>query len=234
MGAITVVQEDAADKAALAELPSDAEIKDDVLLQAAMDCGLNNKQKIFVEEWIKTGNATKSAIAAGYNNGNYAACTVEGARLLASAKIKKYVDLINRYAVMRAGITPERILREQSKMAFWQVKDLLEDDGTPKKVSDINDDTAAAVLGIEVRTVRCPDGEYATVTKYNMADKRAALNDLAKAIGMVTDKVAVGGSDDMPAIKMQDVTDRDAIKALLFKMTLHKREQAKNGMIDVT
>ena len=49
---------------------------------------LNTRQKKFVDEYIKSGNASKSARLAGYSADN---SDVQGAKLLANEKIKREV-----------------------------------------------------------------------------------------------------------------------------------------------
>jgi phage terminase small subunit len=48
--------------------------------------GLTPKEEIFVREFLATGNATKSAIAAGYSR---AAASVMGSRLLRKVKVSE-------------------------------------------------------------------------------------------------------------------------------------------------
>ena len=53
---------------------------------------LNNRQIVFVQEYMKTNNITQSAIKAGYSKKT---ANVQGSRLLTTVKIATYVDAIN-------------------------------------------------------------------------------------------------------------------------------------------
>lgn len=53
---------------------------------------LTAKQRLFADEYIKSGNATQSYIKAGYSVKNENVAGVESKRLLRNPKIKSYID----------------------------------------------------------------------------------------------------------------------------------------------
>ena len=59
------------------------------MVNVVSDIKLKPKELIFAEEWLKTTNATKSAIKAGYSERTaYSA----GSRLLKKVDVKQYID----------------------------------------------------------------------------------------------------------------------------------------------
>ena len=73
---------------------------------------------------------------------------------------------------------PMRVLREVQRIAFFDPRCLVDDEGRPRPLKDLDDDAAAAIESIEVRETR--DG---TVTRLRPADKLKALSMLAKYTG---------------------------------------------------
>jgi hypothetical protein len=72
---------------------------------------LNARQQKFVAEYVKSGNATQSAIAAGYSENG---AEVQGHRLLSNAKISAAVVK----PLLKAEVTTERIVAELAKSGF--------------------------------------------------------------------------------------------------------------------
>jgi len=200
---------------------------DDVLTKAATDLSLTPKMRAFVEEWIKDGNGTRAALAAGYGSGKPNHAQGEATRLLASPKINKYIAVINKYALQRAGVTQERLLRRMADFAFSRAEDTVRDDGTPKALSEIPEETRRAIVGVEMQSLKTDEG-YTLIPKYKLADAKAAVDTLMKIAGLQVDKIAIGGCDDMPAIKTESVSEKDAIRGLLFALAKHKAEREKD------
>ena len=53
---------------------------------------LTEKQKLFADEYIKSGNATQSYIKAGYKVKSEKVAGVNAARMLGNARVKSYID----------------------------------------------------------------------------------------------------------------------------------------------
>lgn len=81
-------------------------------------------------------------------------------------------------------ITIDRVLREMGRLAFFDPRRLLNDDGTPKAMNELDDDTAAVIAGLEVARIGNGDVGLGEVLKFKFADKNAALEKLAKHLGM--------------------------------------------------
>jgi len=89
---------------------------------------LNDRQKMFVAEYLKDFNATKAAIRSGYSEDSAA---VLGCKNMALPKIKKAIS----DSLESAGITIERSLLELSKLAYSDITDYIdidEDTGSTK------------------------------------------------------------------------------------------------------
>lgn len=142
---------------------------------------LTPKQKRFVAEYLVDLNATAAAKRAGYSEKT--ACE-QAARLLANVKVQTAVQEAEQARQERTEITQDMVLREMSKLAFFDIRKMFDKNGKPLDISALDADTAAALVGLDVQDVTDNDGNYiGFVKKYKMADKIRALELLGKHLG---------------------------------------------------
>lgn len=91
-------------------------------------------------------------------------------------------------------VTVERVVKEFARLAFVDVRKMARPDGTPVPLHELDEDTARAIVGVEVVTQGNAELGFGQVTKYKLADKRASLADLGKFLKMFVDRVEVSGS----------------------------------------
>lgn len=146
---------------------------------------LTPKQERFVAEYLVDLNATQAAIRAGYS---VSSASEQGYENLRKPQIQAAVTEARQKQSERIGISSDRALTEIARLAFFDPRKLLNADGSPKSVSELDDDTAAAVAGMEVTEEFRGSGEdrvfVGSVKKYKFADKNAALEKLAKHFGL--------------------------------------------------
>lgn len=146
-----------------------------------MAARLTDKQKRFVAEYLVDLNATAAAKRAGYSEKT--ACE-QAARLLANVKVQAAVQEAKQARQKRTEITQDMVLRETAKLAFFDIRKMFGKDGKPLNISELDADTAAALVGLDVQDVSDNDGDYVGfVKKYKMADKIKALELLGKHLG---------------------------------------------------
>lgn len=139
------------------------------------------KRQKFIDEYLVDLNAAQAAVRAGYSE---ATARQTGHKLLTNADIQEAI--IERRAALSTatGVTVERVLREAARLAFFDVRKLYRPDGSPKQLNELDDDTAAAIQGLEVATIGNKDVGFGEVLKYKVADKNAAIEKLFKHLGM--------------------------------------------------
>lgn len=76
-----------------------------------------------------------------------------------------------------------RVHREHRRIAFSNMKDVLDNDGNLIPLQDMDDDTAAAVQNIKVRSKSDNEGNVYTETDVKLYDKQKSLDSLAKMYG---------------------------------------------------
>ncbi|WP_375274489.1 terminase small subunit [Methylorubrum thiocyanatum] len=156
---------------------------------------LTDKQARFVREYLVDLNAKQAAIRAGYSPRS---AEVEGSRLLRHPKVSAAIARERREVSKRTGITPESVVSELAKLGFSDIRKAItwrsnvtetgeeDEDGVPatrvtnevtlRNSDDIDDATAAAITEIS----QTKDGAL----KVKLADKRAALVDIGRHLGM--------------------------------------------------
>lgn len=149
---------------------------------------LTPKQARFVAEYLVDLNATQAAIRAGYRQKTAAEIGRQNLRKLdISIAIQSAMD--KRSAA--TGIEADRVLREIARLAFFDIRKLFNDDGTPKQVNELDEDTAAVISGIDVMSVGNADVGAGQVLKIRLADKLKALEQAGRHLKLFVDRVEV-------------------------------------------
>lgn len=148
------------------------------------------KQERFVEEYLLDLNATQAAIRAGYSK---ATAGAGGAKLLKKVHI---ATEINRRRTIRTQKTAEivnaltmdaaRTLLENSRIGTFDVRKLYHPDGRMKDIHELDDDTAAAIGGIEMGLAGGGEDGLAVpyLKKLKIVDKGAAIDRAMKHLGL--------------------------------------------------
>lgn len=144
------------------------------------------KRLAFVEAYLaNNGNASQAAIAAGYSAKT---CGVTGAKMLKDPRVKLILEQRTAAVFDNLKITTERILLERARLAFFDPRKLFDKDGKPIQIHELDDDTAAALAGLDVMEEYAGSGEERVfigyTKKYKLADKNASLTSLEKQRGM--------------------------------------------------
>lgn len=167
---------------------------------------LNDKQRRFVDEYLIDLNATQAAIRAGYSEKTAGQQAFD---LLKKPEIQESISLAMKAREERTEITQDRVLRELAKIGFADIRkavkwgaelpvinpetgEVLIANGVVLVSSEqLDDDTAAAVSEIS---------QTAQGVKIKMHDKKSALVDIGKHLGMFVDRVdATVSTRQLPA-----------------------------------
>lgn len=144
---------------------------------------LTDKQQLFVDHYLITLNATKSAIAAGYAE---AQADVQGWQLLSNPKVSKQLRKLMARRAKKLELSGENVLREISKIAFSDIRAVMEWDAMGVKVKashKVHSDAAAAIQSIEQHTSET-DKSCNTTVKVKLHDKMRALELAGRHLGL--------------------------------------------------
>ena len=149
---------------------------------------LTGKQAKFVVEYLKDENATQAAIRAGYSKTVAAELGCENLR-------KPYVvdaidDLLDAQQA-RTLITADKILREYARLGFYDTRKLFDENGSLKRIVDLDADTQAIIAGIDVVTIGNADRGIGEIAKIRLVDRKGALDSMARHFGLFDDKTTL-------------------------------------------
>lgn len=154
--------------------------------------GLLPKQAKFVAEYLLSGNASQAARNAGYSPKTAHVIGQENllkpaiASLLAQKQSEIAARQDERLAAME--LTEARVQREIARIAFFDPRKMFHADGRPKEITELDDDTAAAVGGLDILEEFSGSGaervKTGEVKKYKISDKNSALDKASKILGM--------------------------------------------------
>lgn len=156
---------------------------------------MTDAQKMFCDEYLKSLNATEAYKVAYPSCKKDETARANSSRLLTNANIKEYIEEQMKEREKRTKVTQDRVVKEFAKIAFLNPKKLFDDNGCLKDISEIDDETAGAIAGIEVFEEyqgHGEDREYIGRTKkIKIADKVKSLENLGRHLGMFKDKIEI-------------------------------------------
>lgn len=162
---------------------------------------LNPNQRRFVQEYLVDLNATQAAIRAGYSAKT---AYVQGSRLLANVKVQAEIVKAQTKIAAKLEITAEKVLKELALIGFCNMQDYMRagPDGDPYlDFSALTREQAAALAEVTVEDFkdgRGEDSRNVRRVKFKLSDKRAALVDIGKHLGMFKDRVEMTGANGGP------------------------------------
>lgn len=182
----------------------------------------NARHERFAQELAKGATQVEAYTKAGYkpNDGH-------AARLAGNGRVVARIEEILGRAAERAEITTARVLEELGKIGFSDIRKMFTPGGNLLPICDLDDDAAAALSSIEVVTRKVPGGEEAEVehiAKIKVWDKRAALVDIGKHLGMFVERHEHTGKDGGP-IETIEKSDRDIPKDIAFVLARGAKAQ---------
>lgn len=196
---------------------------------------LTPKQRRFVEEYLRNGENAAAAYRAAYGTkASPLRCSQEAHRLLRHPKIAPIVTAAHERAekatervLDRYEVSKERIIAELARLGFANMQDYMRagPDGDPYlDFSALTPDQAAALAEVTVEDFKDGRGEDARDVrrvKFKLYDKRAALVDLGRHLGLFKEKVELTGAEGGPmvGIGITATTAEDAAKEYMKLMS---------------
>jgi len=190
----------------------------------------------YIAEGIKSIDAMEKIGLVGLEDANRANRVHKAKRLANSVEVLARVAEIKDQAAARTSITIQRIVEELAKIGFSNPLDYMkiQEDGTAYiDLKDMTRDQAAAISEIQVDEYmegRGEDARPVKKVKLKFHDKRAALMDIGKHLGMFSHKVELVGKDGGPIQTQNNIEvsllqrdEREMLKQLLLLAAERKR-----------
>lgn len=147
---------------------------------------LTEKQKKFSREYLKDFNATQAAVKAGYSKRS---ANVIAAQNLTKVSIQQYLAKSLKKAEERAEIDISKIVKHLHDMAFFDVADVLYNDGEIKPIDEWPEIARKIVSELHVRRELTEDGQVVTITKIKMPSREKNTENLGRYLAIFTDKI---------------------------------------------
>lgn len=187
---------------------------------------LTPKQEAFARAYIETANASEAYRRAYDASGmKDTSIHVNACKLLAETKVAQRVAALQAEAAKRNEITVDKIIRELSLLGFSNMLNYMRvaDDGSAYvDFSALTREQAAAISEVTSEVYMDGAGEDAKPvkrTKFKLSDKRAALVDLGKHLGMFVERKEITGKNGGP-IEIADDGDKLALaRWIAFQLT---------------
>jgi len=140
--------------------------------------------QVFVSEYVTHGKVGDSAKKSGSKAKNLSQA---GKQLLKKAEINDALAEIKVELAESLAAKPERVLKEHARIGFSDIRNLFDDLGRLKPVSQIDDDLAAAISSVKV-VARQTGGDDPLDVEYvheiKLWNKGTALDALSKHLGL--------------------------------------------------
>jgi phage terminase small subunit len=153
--------------------------------------GLNDKQELFCQEYLKDLNGTKAATRANYSE---ATAQEQASRLLSNVMVQERIAELQKEAADRNKIQVDQVLQELKALAFWDIAEFLDRGNQIKDISKLARDKAKPVTGIKTKVVKRTVGKKkyeSVVTELKLSDKISALEKLGRHLGMFMDQLTI-------------------------------------------
>jgi len=158
---------------------------------------LTPKQEQFCLEYLKDGNASR-AYRTAYNVTTTKDTTinVQALKILKNPKVATRINELGEKHAKKNDVTAERIIKELAGIAFFDVQNLYNDNGTLKQITELSSEVTRAIHSTKQRLEKQgPDREdWAEIKEIRTHDKLKALELLGKTLAMFTDKNEISGS----------------------------------------
>lgn len=169
-----------------------------------------HRKVLFVEGFFANNeNITKAAVHAGFSQKT---AGQQGSRLLKDVEVQQMIRDRRASLVQVMELSTERTLREVARLAYFDPRKLFDETGRPKAIQDLDEDTAAAIAGLEVvdkyekPVAGAEGGNVSTVLKYKLANKASALEIAMRHQGLF--------EKDNKQRSLLEGADRETLKAI--------------------
>ena len=154
---------------------------------------LSLKEQVFCVEYIKDENGTRAATAAGYSART---ASVTASKMLKKPKIQQELAKLREKLLGKLEISAAKVLRGLAELAFFDPRKMFNQDGSMKKITELDDETVHALAGMDVEKLFKHFGkgqaeEVGTITKVRLADRGLNLERLGRHFKLFTEKLEI-------------------------------------------
>jgi phage terminase small subunit len=178
---------------------------------------LSERQEQFCRAYVTHFNGSKAALQAGYSKATAPISAVELRRM---PQIQERIRQLLKPREVEYEATRERTLQELCRIAYFDPRELYDDNGHLKPIKDLDAHVAAAISVIEEESRTEGRDESTTeirLKKVRLHDKMKALEMLSKHLQLYSDaaQVQVNAQINIGDLSNLDQGERDLMRQLL-------------------
>lgn len=159
----------------------------------------SHREQLFVLEYVKDRDGAAAMRRMGFR-GKRPDCA--SYKLLQKPSVKRQIDRLLAHQIQRSKISTERVLEELRRVAFSDVRALVDQEGRIRPLHELDDENAAQISSIEVEELyesEFEDGpkrrvNVGRVTKLKRWEKIRALELLGRHLKLFEQPVAPGAA----------------------------------------
>lgn len=174
---------------------------------------LTPKQERFCQLYTTCWEATRAAREAGYSAKS---AGYQGYQLLQNPLVKARIAELRDHALEEIGVTRERLLLELSRLSYVDTADAYDKLGQLLPIHEMPENVRRAITKIKVyehiHPVKDGSGEKELVgftKEVEFAQKKGAIDSLAKIMGIAPDKLEHSGPDGGPIKTKAEPTEAE-------------------------
>ena len=171
---------------------------------------MTDAQKRFCDEYLIDLNATRAYKVAYPDCKKDETANAASSRMLRNVKVQEYISEKQQEIEKRTEITQDKVIKELANIAFFNIRNIYNNNGTLKAIKDINEETIRAISSVKVLqkagamkisiNMEGKDNEVPIehikeqTIEFKTNDKVKALELLGKHLGMFKEKVTIDGN----------------------------------------
>lgn len=130
----------------------------------------------------------KACYKAMYPNASAKVCESQASEIFNHPYVQGYLEERAEQSSKAADLTESRVLREMMALAFYDAGSFYNDNGSLKSLSEMDEQTRRAIIGLDVVNIGSSEEAQGQVIKYKLPDKKGPLELLGKHLRMFVDR----------------------------------------------
>lgn len=144
---------------------------------------------------------------------------VKASKLMAEDKVRLRVSSLRQKVEEKTLVSAARVITEISRIAFFDIRKLVDANGRPKALNELDDDTAAGIAGIEVVSFGNEESGIGDVLKFKISDKNSGLDKLCRHLGLYKPETGVVEDSAQQVVQAMNNTNTLLLNNLLQNIT---------------
>ena len=180
---------------------------------------LSNQEQVFADHYLLTLNVREAAAAAGYSDGIASTDAYSWVKGTKKPNVAKYIrDELTKRSKRTRDAADEALIALINVVKF-DIRTIINDDGTIKPPSQWGDEAAAAIGSLEVNAKTDKAGKVkASTSKVKLWDKPGTAEKLLRALGKMG-QASEPKDDELPPADPDLLSPREVAMRVAFLLT---------------